>query len=134
MTGELFALLKTQSILARLMQGDAHNEAAFMLGVKRAQQNPAILALLFSVRSEGLFGAIAPQDLASYLSGLLIGAEVTQFRAPKARIATLIGATEICALYDQALEQAGVHDIDIVSGEDAAASGLWRLAQAKASA
>ncbi len=132
MTGELFALLKTQSILARLMQGDRHSESAFKLGVERAQRNPAVLALLFSVRSEGLFGAITPEDLASYLSGLLIGAEVAQFRPSESRVVTLIGAADICALYDMALERAGFPDIDIVSGEDAAARGLWTLAQAKA--
>ena len=76
MTGELFALLRTHSLLGRLMADGPGDPGAFDRGVDRALADPALTALLFSVRTEGLFGLIEPHGLADYLSGLLIGAEL----------------------------------------------------------
>jgi 2-dehydro-3-deoxygalactonokinase len=77
MTGESFAIFKQHSILGRLMKDGPENEPAFKRGVETAFADPAgLLHALFSVRSLGLFDEIAPGNLASYLSGLLIGHEV----------------------------------------------------------
>ena len=77
MTGESFAIYKQHSILGRLMKDGPENEPAFKRGVEKAFADPAgLLHALFSVRSLGLFDEIAPENLASYLSGLLIGHEV----------------------------------------------------------
>ncbi len=135
MTGELFAVLKAHSILGRLMEGEAHDADAFALGVRRAKADPALSRLLFSVRAEGLFDAIAPTALAAYLSGLLIGAEVTSglAAASAAEVAggvTLIGEPALTELYGQALAIAGATDVNRVSGEAAVGAGLWRLAGA----
>jgi 2-dehydro-3-deoxygalactonokinase len=129
MTGELFAVLKAHSILSRLMRGDAPDPAAFELGVRRALDDPALSRLLFSVRTEGLFEQIAPEALAAYLSGLLIGAEVgAATRSADATNAVVIASPAIAALYQSALAIAGVGGCRIVDGEAAAAAGLWRLA------
>ena len=77
MTGESFAIYKQHSILGRLMKDAPENEAAFKRGVEKAFADPAgLLHDLFSVRTLGLFDEMAAEDLASYLSGLLIGHEV----------------------------------------------------------
>lgn len=77
MTGESFAIFKQHSILGRLMKDGPENEPAFRRGVEKAFSDPAgLLHALFSVRSLGLFDEIAPENLASYLSGLLVGHEV----------------------------------------------------------
>jgi 2-dehydro-3-deoxygalactonokinase len=130
MTGELFAVLAGHSILGRLMRGRAHDPAAFETGVVRALADPAITRLLFSVRTEGLFEQIAPEALAAYLSGLLIGAEAAAGLAGQAATAaSVIAAPAIGGLYRTALGLAGLDAVTLVDGDAAAAAGLWRLAQ-----
>ena len=76
-TGEVFAALKTHTILGRLMQDGPDDEHAFARGVKAALDDPAgFLHRIFSARSLGLFGELAPQSISSYLSGQVIGTEV----------------------------------------------------------
>jgi 2-dehydro-3-deoxygalactonokinase len=76
-TGETFAVLKAHSILGRLMANDVDDDHAFHKGVDRAFADPAgLLHNLFSARSLALYQELPPQHIASYLSGLIIGAEV----------------------------------------------------------
>lgn len=132
MTGEIYALLKTHSILARLMQGDAHDAAAFALGVTRGLAESALLNLVFSARSAGLFEEIARPALAAYLSGLLIGSEIAEglsrLKPERETRIVLIAAPSIASHYHNALAQAGARNVIAIDGEDAAARGLWRLA------
>jgi len=130
MTGELFAVLKAHSILGRLMEGDVHDAAAFALGVGRSMVDPVLTRLLFSARAEGLFNTIAPAALSAYLSGLLIGAEVSAGLSSGARTVTLIGEPALTGLYVDALAICGVDDAKTVGGEAAVGAGLWRLANA----
>lgn len=130
MTGELYAVLRQHSILGRLMQGENEDAAAFEQGVQRALAHPAPLGLLFSVRTEGLFGRIAPQALPSYLSGLLIGAEVAaglQATGLSHPAVSVIASDRLAALYHRALQLAGVERVKLQDGEAAAAAGLWRI-------
>lgn len=129
MTGELFAVLKAHSILGRLIEPGPHDPDAFALGALRALDDPAITSLLFSARAEPLMGRIAPVSVESYLSGLLIGAEVRgglAEAAPGAEI-RLIGGEAITGLYAQALDLAGRPAAAILDGEAAVARGLWRI-------
>src|SRR5262249_746446 len=81
LTGELFGLLVERSILGRLMTERADDPAAFDRGVARtAIDGHAILGSLFSARSLGLLGDLPGSSLYSYLSGLLIGAEIAEAR------------------------------------------------------
>jgi 2-dehydro-3-deoxygalactonokinase len=76
-TGETFAVMKAHSILGRLMANDTDDEEAFLKGVDRAFADPAgLLHNLFSTRSLALYNELQPESLSSYLSGLIIGAEV----------------------------------------------------------
>ena len=76
MTGELFNLLRQSGTLAQLMTGDDEDGDAFARGVLAMADDAQLLNRLFSVRSLALFGRLEGRVLASYLSGLLIGAEL----------------------------------------------------------
>ena len=76
-TGETFAVMKAHSILGRLMANDKDDEARFIDGVDCAFADPAgLLHNLFSARSLALYQELPPESISSYLSGLIIGAEV----------------------------------------------------------
>jgi 2-dehydro-3-deoxygalactonokinase len=125
MTGEIFALLRTHSLLGRLMEDGPGDPGAFDRGVERALADPALTALLFSVRTEGLFGHIEPHGLADYLSGLLIGAELAA--ADRAASTTIIGEGALVERYVRAMARAGFPPPQVVAGDEAAAAGLWRI-------
>jgi len=77
MTGEVFALLRHQSILGRLAEDGPFNENAFLAGVRAAADNrKSLLSLVFSARTLVLFKQLAADAVPDYLSGLLIGDEV----------------------------------------------------------
>jgi 2-dehydro-3-deoxygalactonokinase len=81
MTGELFDVLRKHSLLGRLMPegGNAFDRSACKQGIERAREPGGLLHHLFSVRTSGLLGTLAPGQLASYLSGMLIAHEVLEF-------------------------------------------------------
>ncbi len=131
MTGEMFQVLKANSILGDLMTADIDDEAAFKLGVDRAMEDKSFLSLVFSVRTEGLFGHIKPESLSSYLSGLLIGSEVrAEIIRHGKRPIHLIGDGTLVNLYQRALAHVGFDDLTRHDGDAASAAGLWALAQA----
>lgn len=129
MTGELFAVLKAHSILGRLMQEGEADLDAFATGVERALADPALTALLFSVRSEGLFDRLPAASLADYLSGLLIGAEIAANAAHRDAPTTIVGSGPLAARYALALERAGFPAPRIVDGVTAATRGLHLIAR-----
>jgi 2-dehydro-3-deoxygalactonokinase len=132
MTGELFALLRTHSILGRLMPppADTPDAAAFTRGVEDARTDGGggWLHQLFAVRTLGLTERLPRAALADYLSGLLIGSELMHALAARADAAplVLVGEPALCSRYAQALQHVGV-TIDAVQGNTAPA-GLWALA------
>ena len=111
MTGEMFAVLKGHSILGRLMTGEAATGPGFARGVEAGLAGRALLHDLFSARTLGLFGDVAGHDLASYLSGLLIGAEIVGARErflPGADGVTMIGGAALAEPFGKALDIAGI--------------------------
>ena len=129
MTGELYELLKTHSILGRLMSAGEFDEDLYVQGVARSLRDPALARTLFGVRTEGLFGSIAGAALPAYLSGILIGAEVSnglQEHGPCGG-ATLVGAAALLPRYARALHMAGVAEVRCIDGVAASARGLWNL-------
>lgn len=130
MTGEVFAVLSAHSILGRLMSGDSGDEAAFASGVERgAASGRQLLHALFSARSLGLFGLLPQAGVRSYLSGLLIGAEIAGAgeAAARGRIG-VIGAPTLAASYGRALALLGWEAEEL--GEATTISGLLRVAAA----
>lgn len=137
MTGELFALLKAHSILGRTMDVAApHDALAFDLGVHRALEDKGLLNLIFSTRTEVLFEHLSPAAAPSYLSGVLLGAEVAEAmdRTPFAKDTPifLVGDPKLADRYAEALAIAGCPHAQKLDGERAAARGLWRIAQERA--
>lgn len=121
MTGEAFAALSGHTILARMMTGPAEVGPAFEAGVARAADEGGVLHHLFGTRALGLFGRLAPEDAASYLSGLLIGHEVAAAMTEPAPV-RLVGSGPLMALYGRAITLRGG---EAIAGDpDAAARGL----------
>ena len=138
MTGECYALLRRQSILARgLPEAEPPlHAAAFDLGVQRARAPGGLLHHLFGVRTLALFERLCAADLASYLSGLVIGEEMrAQLQAVAApggihRPVLLVGDDALTARYQRALGLWGVAATRI--GAEAGWRGLWALRRSMA--
>jgi 2-dehydro-3-deoxygalactonokinase len=133
MTGELFGLLRHHSILARTMSaGDvAHDADAWNAGVASGLSGDGeLLHRLFEVRTLALFDRLPPDAAPSYLSGLLIGAEVAAARWawPAPHVVTLIGEQLLTQRYTEVLGAAGVQTL--VADLDVTPRGLWRVARA----
>lgn len=127
MTGELFALLSTQSVLRHgLAGGDAQtDEEAFAVAVRETFAAPEdFAASLFRLRAEGLLASLPPAAARSRLSGLLIGLEMAAARFLWQDEKTLVvGSGPLAALYGKALTVVG-GDAEPVSGEAMAVAGL----------
>lgn len=132
MTGELYGLLLRDSILARLATGEPGTEVtdAFVRGLdaEAAQgEERALAALLFTTRPLVLAARLGAAEVADYVSGLLIGAEVRHaLRSAPAAIVVLCGPPATEHRYRFALERGGAMVRTV--GEDVAAHGLWRVA------
>jgi len=131
MTGELFAVLGQHSVLKS--EAPATDDAAFDAGLAAAGAGDALAARLFTARARVVGGKAAPESTPSYLSGLLIGAEVASvpplLGKPPARV-TLLGDAALCARYQRALIRTGVQ-VDVFDGEAAAIAGLFALGAPK---
>ena len=135
MSGELYALLRAHSLLGRLMTGTWHDTEAFARGVRVALEGD-LAGDLFSVRTEGLFAHIAPTALASYLSGLLVGAEIFSATRGPNKLASLAAATPIKIIgtaslansYREALLIAGIGQASPLDANKVTARGFWNIA------
>lgn len=128
MTGEVFEVLKTHSVLRHSFNGelDGPDRAlGFEAGLDQGLNAPERLtATIFKVRAGALLSGRSPAWCAGFLSGLLIGAEIG---GQKDWLAggdvPLIGSTGICALYQQAFARIGVA-AHVVDATDATLAGL----------
>ncbi len=136
-TGELYALLASQSILGRpavkaiAQSGPAPGAldgTAFDRGVRTACNGGArgIMPLLFLTRSLVLDGSLDVAASLDYLSGLLIGEEVRSAMLTGAAECTLVGDPLLCARYARALAAYGCPNVPIF--DNSAPAGLWRIA------
>jgi 2-dehydro-3-deoxygalactonokinase len=112
MTGETFAALKGHTVLGRLMAetSAAGGPDGFALGVRAAAglERPGdLLHAIFATRTLGLFDHLAPDALAEYLSGLLIGAEIVA-GARGAGAAVVVGSPGLAERYGAAGALLGV--------------------------
>ena len=140
MTGELFAVVCEHTILGRTQQASPEFDlAAFERGVHVAlsadgQLGP--LSTLFSARTLGLTGQLSAIQQPDYVSGLLIGHELSalshalrQRRGEQPLPAIiLIGTSLLCERYQRALDICGFTQVSLA--EQATEQGLWHLAQA----
>lgn len=133
LTGELYAALRGHTILARGMAGEAFDGAAFEAGVRvgHAAEGPTggLLHRLFGVRTRGLFGELAPEAAPSFLSGLLVGAEIREAAAiwgPPTDV-VLVGGRRLVARYARAL--AVLSCPAATRPEETVARGHWCIAE-----
>ena len=128
MTGELFAVLRQHSVLRSDVPPD--DEAAFDAGVDAAGDGGALAARLFSARARVVGGGEPADSTPSYLSGVLIGAEIAGVPAllegaPGGPV-VLLGEAALCRWYERAMQRCGIastrHD-----GDSAALTGLTAL-------
>jgi 2-dehydro-3-deoxygalactonokinase len=130
MTGELYALLRQHSILARTLpavDGDL-DPAAFRLGLDHAWASASLLHAAFSVRTLALFDRMASAAMPSYLSGLVIGEELRAQQLPEgAAPVVVIGSETLVPRYRLALQALGRECVTL--GEQATWAGLLSIAR-----
>jgi 2-dehydro-3-deoxygalactonokinase len=128
MSGEVYALLRQHSILARMMDADDGelDEPAFTRGVLHAHAAGGLLHSAFSARTLALFDRLPAAALPSYLSGLVIGEEL-RARQESDRNLVLVGGSALTSRYARALQALGCDSRSL--GSEATWRGLWALAQ-----
>lgn len=132
MSGEMFGLLSTSSILSRLAEptDDFHPEV-FDWGLSVGADDPAALtSSIFSARTWALDGRLRAEEVNDYLSGMLIGAEVaSQLRTTADPTAPVIvcGTADLSMRYSRGLRRQGRQAAD--ADPRAAATGLFRIAE-----
>jgi 2-dehydro-3-deoxygalactonokinase len=128
MTGELFEVLRTHSILRHSFAGPIdgpHRDDGFRAGVACGTEAPQKLpAMLFKVRAGSLLSGRTSDWCAGFLSGLLIGSEIGAQRdwIGETEIA-IVGDVELAALYARGISTVGAQ-ARIVDGVEATLAGL----------
>lgn len=125
MTGELFALLSTQSVLRHGMTGNGWDEAAFDLALSDALSRPdRIGAKLFALRAEGLIAGLSPAAARSRLSGLLIGVELAAAKPFwLGQQVAIVGSEALSRSYERALTAQAVEP-RVIGATEATLAGL----------
>jgi 2-dehydro-3-deoxygalactonokinase len=134
MTGELYSVLLDHSMLGRLAGHEPGRFArdAFSRGVARGLREGELSHDLFGARTLSLAGRLESDEVADWLSGLLIGREIRGAREWAIRagadtsIVHVIGRDTLAERYALALGDAAVLSRQIA--DHAAARGLWRIA------
>ena len=114
MTGELFAVLRRQSLLrhSTTTDGPVTVSAAFREGVGAGARR-GLPATLFAVRARQVLRGDAAGQNTEYLSGLLIGAELAAIRSDEPCV--LCAAPGLSELYTAALTELNVaHRLTVV--------------------
>ncbi|CAB3777393.1 2-dehydro-3-deoxygalactonokinase [Pararobbsia alpina] len=137
MTGETFAALRDHTILGRTMQTPAApDNEAFLRGVAvaRGASEAGMLATIFSTRTLGLTGQLGAEQQPDYLSGLLIGHELSGLENLlehtganwDSQPVLLIGEAALVERYRLALAHFGCRHARPVA--NATERGLWQIA------
>jgi len=130
MTGEIFAALKKHTILGTTMIESDFNQEGFHLGVTTGfEAGSQLLHKLFHARTLSLFGHIEEIQTADYLSGMLIGAEISGANESDyyEGMLVIVGQSELADRYSMALEILGKNSSR--SEADIAARGQFVIAK-----
>jgi 2-dehydro-3-deoxygalactonokinase len=113
MTGEMFNLLTQHSILKDSIETinldilSTDNLTAFTKGVLETDSS-SLLHNLFKVRTNQIFNKMAKNENAFYLSGLLIGYELTPLLKPKNKSLVLCSGSNLYDFYKNAFDILGL--------------------------
>ncbi len=107
MTGELFALLRQHSVLSGMLDAEVADGDAFREGLARGAGTIDLPTALFQARAAILLGKRSRENTASYVSGVLIGADVGSRVDIDGREVVLLSSDTLGDLYTAAIEWAG---------------------------
>lgn len=128
MTGEIFEVLGTHSVLRHSVSGAAVDgdrnegfESGLIAGLARPER---LVSELFRIRPRALLSGVDAAWCSGFLSGLLIGAEIGGLRgwASGGEI-PLIGGKALCGLYARGFAKLGIQT-RIIDATDATLAGL----------
>ncbi len=123
LTGELFDVLSRHSVL---VQGEQiYSEEAFIKGVEAGSATKGLLRQLFNTRARVVAGNENPATARSYLSGLILGNELSEMSKDVEAIHFVCGR-EIGKHYQVAAEQLGL-TYKVWDGSGMIANGLAQL-------
>jgi 2-dehydro-3-deoxygalactonokinase len=129
MTGELFEVLSTHTVLRHSLAGDRDglgNESGMDAGLEAGLEAPERLTgLLFKTRAASLLAGRSAAWCAGYLSGLLIGTEVGGHRDWVAGQSSvpLLGSARLSSIYAKALGRLGIES-QLIDATQATIAGL----------
>ncbi len=116
MTGEVFELLANQSILKSETKTEPFDNNVFLDGVKLGSTKNSLTNLIFQARTQLINGKLQPSSSDSFLSGILIGNEISH-EVRNQRLIHLISNAKLSKLYSMALQYFNIesvtHDEDI---------------------
>lgn len=130
LTGELFALLKTQSVLSAMLQGEVVDGPPFRDGLARGAGAKDLLTALFEGRAGALLGARSAEDTASWVSGVLVGSDVGSRGNLTGRKVVLLSEGGLSDLYTAAIENAG-GAVERIDSQRAFLSGIAAIWSAR---
>ncbi|MEC9484224.1 MAG: 2-dehydro-3-deoxygalactonokinase [Halomonas sp.] len=136
MTGELYHAVRFHTLPGEPARESAEFDAdAFHQGLEASGHPAGVLHALFEARSRHLYAGLAGEQVGSFLSGVMIGHEVTTQRRLNegADQVLLVGSSSLNALYRLAMEVVGFGVVEIDS-DRATLSGLKALAERHAEA
>ncbi len=133
MTGEVFQLVSEHSTLRHSLHTREGTDFEFFdLGVEQAGRAP-LLKNLFQVRANALLKGLTPAQNHSFLSGLLIGAELQAIRPEKSEKIVLLGNDVLKPLYARAWAhsgmQSGLIEIPEKVYDRSVLTGQWHIYQ-----
>ncbi|MAZ86704.1 MAG: hypothetical protein CL693_03595 [Cellvibrionaceae bacterium] len=140
MTGELYQWAHQHSSLSGLMTEDVESFdlTAFTAGVEQGRNSLALSQLLFSIRADKLMDTLPGHSCGDYLSGLLIGHEITsaltenKFEQKNRRKhlgdvdLVIVGSDALASRYQQALQLCG-RDSRMIDAESAYCQGVLTI-------
>ena len=129
LTGELYTAIKTTGSIQSVIRIDEFNKAAFEEGIRMSRQPGGLSHHIFSVRSRLVSGESDQGAFSSYLSGILIGAEISAGLTfyPEIDKITLIGNRVLLHQYGLAFAEFDI-GVEPISSDGASVNGLWKIA------
>jgi len=110
MTGEIFALLRNHSLLGDFLKADVVEGPAFQEGLKLAADNH-LLSDLFGERAAVVLGQRDAGDVASRVSGLLIGSDVREQAIAAGGTVHILADATLGSFYAAAVTAAGARPV-----------------------
>lgn len=108
MTGELYHLLLNHSVVGKGLPEQVPSSSAFQAGVETAlsvvREEIELVTELFRGRGRYILDALAKEEAASWLSGLLIGYEIARGHPGDDKTVCFIGSETLLPQYQQACD------------------------------